>query len=244
MTMTAIEHEAQMRSLGGLTGSIRPNYGYYRQPNGWIKPAVMTPMEELKYRREGWEPLPRYGRFDMGTGYAADHPLELLFMLGGAAELCEDQIRQQGLYMNPPLVPTCRQALTQQHRKHSPACWVGAKPVHFPQVANMKDLGPFLCRFCDRKSATIEGRDQHEGVMHQEEKGNIQMGETLAASLTEGMGKPGATAEVKAIVDVLTELTKKLTDSQREVPAKKVAKVGVPDWHIKEKPEHSPQSGA
>ena len=212
MVMTATEHETERRSLGGLMGGINPTYGYYRQPNGWIKPAVVTPLEELKYRREGWTPLPQYGRFDMGTGYAADHPLELLFMNGGAHELNEDQIRQQGLYMNPPVVPTCRQALTQQHRRHGPACWVGAKPVHFPQVANMKDLGPFRCRFCTRDMATIEGRAQHEGVMHAKEKGNVQMGETLGQVL----GKPLAPATGnEATVQAITELTKEVAKLKR-----------------------------
>ena len=184
---TMVEQEALQRAVGQPQGSVRPNYGYYRQPNGWIKPAVITSLEELKYRREGWVPLPQYGRFDMGTGYTADHPLELLLMNGGARELCEDQIRQQGLYMNPPLLPTCRQAITQNHKKHSPSCWINAKPAYFPQVENMTDLGPFDCRFCDRKLPTTQARDQHESVMHKEEKASIRTGESLAGALNKGL---------------------------------------------------------
>lgn len=217
MVMTAMEQEAAQRTVGGLMRGLTPTYGYYRQPNGWIKPAVVTELEELKYRREGWTPLPQYGRFDMGTGYAADHPLELLFMNGGAPELCEDQVRQQGLYMNPPVIPTCRQALTQQHKRHAPACWVGAKPVQFPQVANMKDLGPFPCRFCTRSSATIEGRDQHEKVIHRDEKGNIQMGETLGGTLAEALGTPGTPAVGSEAVlhALLATLTKEMVELKR-----------------------------
>ena len=191
MTMT------QEVTFGPNLSRIRPTYGYYRQPNGWVKPAVVTAMEELKYRREGWVPLPQYGRFDMGTSWAADHPLELLFVMDGAKELCEEQIRQQGLFMNPPLVPTCRQGLTQLHRQHDRNCWIGAKPVEFPQVAHMTDLGPFLCRFCDRKLPTTEARSQHEGVMHKDEKSDIRTGETLAACLIEGL-RPVAAPTVAA----------------------------------------------
>ena len=146
-------------------------------------------------------PLPQYGKFDMGTGYAADHPLELLFINGGAKELCEEQIRQQGLYMSPPLIPLCKQPLTQYHRRHAPSCWAGATPVVFPQLAGMTGLGPFECRFCGVAKATVEARDQHEGVMHKEEKSDIRTGETLADGLIKGL-KPEAPA-IDAGIDAL-----------------------------------------
>lgn len=218
MTTTDLQREALQRN--DFSG-IKPTYGYYRLPNGWIKPAVVTPIEELKYRREGWEPLPQYGRFDMGTGYAADHPLELLLINGGAAELCEDQIRQQGLYMNPPVLPTCRLALTQSHRSHTPRCWIGAKPVHLPQVAAMENLGPFDCRFCGtaRQFPTIEARSQHEVVIHKEEKGNVRTGETLAESLVKGLSKHPIT-ENKPEADTTTgkieALTKEIAKLKRK----------------------------
>ena len=200
-----------------LDGRIRPTHGYYRQPNKWIKPAVTTALEELKYRREGWEPLPQYGRFDMNNAYAADHPLELLLINGGAKELCEDQIRQQGLHLHPPIVPTCRRALTQNHPLHNPVCWIGAEPVKLPQLESMKDLEPFICRFCDRQSATDQGREQHESVMHRAEKGNIRTGETLATSLTKGLagqGK-GQSQDQSMTLDALTTLTKEITKLKR-----------------------------
>ena len=103
MTMTELDREVLQRPS---VQNIKPTYGYYRQPNGWVKPAVVTAMEELKYRREGWTPLPQYGRFDMGTGYAADHPLELLFINGGAKELLLEQIK------HPIAVP--------RHPRHDP----------------------------------------------------------------------------------------------------------------------------
>ena len=218
-----LEREAIERLYTRTPGRIKPVYGYYRQPNGWIKPAVVTALEELKYRREGWEPLPQYGRFDMNSGYAADNPLELLLIKGGAKELCEDQIRQQGLYMNPPMLPTCRQALTQFHVRHSPECWVGAKPVVFPQVAQMTDLGPFECRFCGIPKPTQQARSQHESVMHKEEKGDIRTGETLAAGLVEGL-KPevAAPSNVTALLARLAELEAK--EERREQKSVLLAK--------------------
>ena len=152
-------------SLGQENPKVRPTYGYYRQPNGWItlSPAMNT--DELRYRRNGWTPLRQYGNVEMTTPYMANHPLEPLFMQGGAFELPEDQIREQGLYMNPQLIPTCRTPLNQDHKHHEYACMERAKPVVFPQLARMKDLGPFKCTICDRVLPTIESREQHTNVM-------------------------------------------------------------------------------
>lgn len=221
MVMTALEHEAAQRGGAGTT-NIRPVYGYYRQPNGWVKQAVMTELEELKYRREGWEPLPQYGRFDMSTEYAAGHPLELLFINGGAYELSEEQIRQQGLYMNPPLIPSCRLPLTQNHKRHTPACWVGAKPVNFPQVAGMKSLGPFPCRFCGVEKPTVEARNQHEAVVHKEEKGDIRTGETLADGLVKGLAGQGSQSDGEtAMLRAVAMLTKEVAKLKRSQGSRK-----------------------
>lgn len=171
---------------GGLS-KIRPTYGYYRQPNGWITVSPATDMDELKYRRQGWEPMPQYGRFDMSSKYAADNPLEWLFQQGGAAELIEAQIVESGLYMNPPRVPTCGQPLTQYHKLHNPGCWRNAKPVEFPQLH--RALQPFPCRFCGVEKPTAKARDQHEAVMHKEERGNIKLGETIAQGMQAGRPK-------------------------------------------------------
>ena len=182
----------------------RPTYGYYRQSNKWITVSVVTELEELRYRREGWEPLPQYGRFDMTTVYAANHPLEALFIKGGAKELCLEQIIDSGFHLNPPLVPVCGRLLTKFHRGHEPACLVGAEPVHFPQLDGQHYEG-YQCRFCDRPQFPTErAREQHEGVMHKDEKSDIRTGETLAASLLKGLkpesAEPRATDSAKPYV--------------------------------------------
>ncbi len=180
---TALE---DARQQGRLT-RVLPTYGYYRQANGWITVSVVTDLEELKYRREGWEPLHQYGRFDMTTEYAADHPLEQLFMFGGAKELIPEQIIQCGLHLNPPLVPTCRHRLDQDHKLHTAACFEGARPVEFPQIEGM-DIEPRPCRFCENAPyPTDAARNQHEKVCHKEEKGDIRTGETLAAAMVKGL---------------------------------------------------------
>ncbi len=181
--MTALEHAAQL----GRTQGFRPTYGYYRQPNGWITGSPATDLEELNYRREGWEPLTQYGRFEMGTPYMADHPLEPLFMRGGAHELPVDQIIEQALHLNPPVIPSCGRALDQDHKGHTARCWQNPVTVTFPQLNGEMPDG-FQCRFCDRQpSPTEKARDQHEGVMHREEKSDIRTGETLADSLVRGL---------------------------------------------------------
>ena len=180
--VTATEDAAKLN----VPDQLDLTYAYYRQPNGWITVSPGTELEELWYRKEGWEPLPEYGRLEMGNEYAANHPLERLFMLGGAKELPVDQIIKMGLHLNSPLVPVCERRLDQHHKRHAAACWVGAKPVEFPQLKNPPKA--LECRFCDRNNLpTEQARDQHEGVAHKEEKGEIRMGETLAGSLVEGL---------------------------------------------------------
>jgi len=174
---------------------IRPTFGYYRQKNGWITISPVTRLEQLKYIEEGWQYLAKYGAFDMGV-YSASHPFEALFMFGGANEMPVEQVIQMGLYMDPPLVPTCRQHLTQFHRAHTEVCWRGATRVVFPQLESVpkERLGPFPCDFCTRHLPTLEARSQHQRVAHQEEKTNIQLGKTLGASISAALGQPQSAA--------------------------------------------------
>lgn len=173
--------------------NIQPTYGYYRQPNGWITVSPITTFERVKYIGEGWTHLNQYGAFDVSP-YVINHPFEALFMFGGVQEMCADQVIRTGLYLDPPLVPTCRQQLTQYHRGHNPACWLGAKRVQFPQLANVdtSELGPFPCAFCERQMATIEAREQHQSVAHKEALGSLQTGRSLGVSLAEALNKNGA----------------------------------------------------
>lgn len=176
---------------------IQPTFGYYRQPNGWITVSPITRMERLKYTEEGWQYLEKYGVFDMTT-YTANHPFEGLFMFGGAGEMSAEQVIATGLYIDPPLVPRCRQHLTQFHRSHTRDCWVGATRVEFPQLANVPQgvLGPFVCDFCKRKLPTAEARQQHQSVAHSKELGNITTGRSLGDSLAAALSgvKPIAQA--------------------------------------------------
>lgn len=216
MVMEAVreEREEELRFADvGLPAStylpqarIQPLYGYYRQPNGWITVAITTQIEEVKYRAEGWEPLVQYGRFDMSNKYTVDNPLEWLFQQGGAKELDEEQIRQQGLYLRPkrmprygwPLIPTCRQPITQYHKNHHTDCWRGAKPVEFPQLEHMDGLGPFPCSYCDRQNLpTPQARDQHMSVAHKKELDNIEMGKALAEALVGGLQRSGVSVAAK-----------------------------------------------
>lgn len=172
---------------------IQPTFGYYRQKNGWITVSPITRLERLKYAEEGWEYLAKYGAFDFGT-YSANHPYEALFMFGGVAEMPVEQVIQTGLYIDPPLIPTCKQHLTQFHRSHTATCWLGAVRVEFPQLANVpkERLGPFPCEFCERELPTEAARNQHQQVAHAKERGNIQLGKTLGDSLSGALGNAAA----------------------------------------------------
>lgn len=179
--ITALEDAAQQ----GVVKQGPATYGYYRQPNGWITVSPMTQLDELKYRQEGWEPLAQYGRVEMASEYMADHPLEPLFMRGGAVELCREQIVESGLHLDPPLVPRCGRPLGQFHKSHNETCWKGAEPVFFPQLEEVP--ATFPCRFCDRVLPIEKAREQHEGVAHKDEKGDIRTGQTLADALVKGL---------------------------------------------------------
>lgn len=186
MTPTAIDEAV---SLGQFQQGPA-TFGYYRQSNGWITVSPAGELDELKYLREGWELLP-YGRVEMASEYAASHPLEGLFMKGGAKELSCEQIVQSALHLTPPLVPVCGQVLNQHHKRHQAYCWAGAAPVSFPQLEDVPEGLP--CRFCPRSPfPTEEARDQHEGVMHNDEKSDIRTGKILAESLVEGLRGGGA----------------------------------------------------
>lgn len=240
MTTMSIEQEALDHAA---RRGIQPTFGYYRQPNGWITVSPMTQMEELKYRRRGWEPLPQYGRFDMSTDWAANHPLELLLMMGGAHELPVEQVVQMGLYLDPPLVPTCRQPFTQYHKKHEARCWRNAQPVAFPQLAGVTGLGPFDCRFCDRGFPTEPARSQHEAVAHKTEKGEIRTGETLASALLIGLGAKSveqvvaagtaqAVVTETAVPEAMAALLRQMEAMQKELASLKAKPAGARNHYI------------
>lgn len=218
-------YESLSSSLGQ---NIQPTFGYYRQPNGWITVSPNTRLERLKYTEEGWEYLGEYGAFDM-TAYTVNHPLEGLFMFDGAKEIPVEQVIETGLYIDPPLVPRCRQHLTQYHRAHTAACWRGAKPVEFPQMVAVpaERLGPFICDFCKRKMPTQQAREQHQSVAHAIPLNNVQLGRTLGDTLASALATAKTdtitvnpeTAELQARIAEL-EAEKAKTEERRAAMAK------------------------
>lgn len=180
----------EARQAGVLT-RVQPTWGYYRQPNGWITCSPITDIEELNYRREGWEPLPQYGKVEMTSEYTADHPLEVLFMFGGVKELSVEQVIESGFWMKPPTVPSCGVPINQNHKRHRATCWVGATTLEFRQVPP-ETPRQFNCRFCSRPHPTEKARDQHESVMHTKEQGDIRTGSVLAEALIKGLNKSEA----------------------------------------------------
>src|SRR3990167_8478355 len=126
-----LAHEVSDPVSSELGRRIQPTFGYYRQPHGWITTSPLTRLEKRPHARPGCGALGAYGAFDMGA-YTANPPFEGLFMCGGAKEMSVDQILQTGLYIDPPLVPRCRQHLTQFHRSHTANCWRGAQRVGVP----------------------------------------------------------------------------------------------------------------
>ena len=182
---------------------IRPTFGYYRQPNGWITVSPATELEELSYRKEGWTPLPRYGRVEMTNEYMSEHPFELLFIGGGAKEMPIQQVIEMGFALEPPDIPACKQRIDQLHKHHLVSCWEGAQPVHFPQLEGTVVPGPFPCTVCNRLLPTEKAKDQHENVAHRPEKSDIRTGQTLAESLAAAL-RPQPDSPVAP--DIMAEL--------------------------------------
>ena len=194
---------------GIIRRNVTPTYGYYRQPNGWITVSPAGDLDQLKYLREGWTFLSQYGKFEMATEYAADRPLEALYQSGGIHELSLEQILEQGLANDPEYkVPTCRELLTQYHKRHTLACFVGARCPVFPQLGGQQPI-TYGCTFCDDVKPTEVARDQHEGVMHKEEKSDIRTGTVLGDSIVKGLkgllGKDAPEVDPVAVMEVLAE---------------------------------------
>lgn len=163
---------------------IKLTYGYYKKRNGYITVSPMTQMEELKYRRMGWEPLPQYGRVEMGGSWAADHPFENLFMHGGAKEMPLAQVIENAFHINPPTTPGCGMTLNQFHKQHRTECFATVRAVRFPQLDGM-DIPTFSCRFCEVAPFPVEAaRNQHETVVHKEERKEIRAAESLTKGLS------------------------------------------------------------
>ena len=180
--------EAVNEVLAPIQRGIKPTHQYYRQPNGWITMGVCTLLERARFQQKGWEPLDQYGRFDMAHVWSANNPLVSLFQMGGAKELPVDQVIAMGFHLKCPDVPTCGELITEVHR-HDKDCYRGATPPAFPQLDGVTLPTPAQCRFCARDPFPTEAaRDQHEGVIHKEEKGQIRTGETLANHMLRGLG--------------------------------------------------------
>lgn len=199
----------EIEASGGVA-----NFGYYRQPNGDITVSQISPMERMAYIEDGWEWLRQYGTFDMTSEYAANHPYELLFMLGGAKEMPESQVVEMGFNIHPPKIPTCKMALTGRHKRHSANCTPYISVV-FPQVTSVT---PYPCSFDDCTRATPEGAfsnkkalAQHESVMHKEAIGITRTGEVLGDSIIRGLANimgnnPAPTAKNSGIIDALNKM--------------------------------------
>lgn len=164
----------------------RPIFGYYRKPDGDITVSVVSEMEELHYRREGWETLPQYGRFDMTTEWMANHPFEALFMRGGATEMTVHQVIEHGFHIKAPEVPGCGKLIDQNHPRHRPACWALRYKVSFPQLEG-SGAKAWECQFCNQVRATKEGLDNHMEVAHREERGELRTGQSLAEAIVRGL---------------------------------------------------------
>ena len=86
------------------------------------------------------------------------------------------------------LVPGCLTPLNQNHSRHTRLCMAGAQTVVFPQITEA-DMVSYQCRFCNRPPfSTGEKRDQHETVMHKDEKSDIRTAESLAGAMIKGFG--------------------------------------------------------
>lgn len=180
-----------------VAGNSIGDYIYYRQPNGWLTVNEFGKGNSImhRYQDEGWVPLMRqYGAFDFPKEYYVHHPFEVLFLRGGAHEMPIAQIKALGYDRNPPLLPRCNLALGAEHSKptgrplHYDRCWMGARPVQFPQLEGVDLERVPICEFCERDDfATKKGREQHMRVMHVEELREISTAREMAKGMREAV---------------------------------------------------------
>ena len=182
--------------FGQSTQQGKGDYVFYRQPNGWVEAAPAGKKNDRihVYQDLGWTHLKAYGRFDATIEYYTDHPHEVLLMRGGAAELPVEQVVALGYYRNPPLIPNCGAQLGAEHvkvagtGKHIAACFEGARPAEFPQLAGVSIEVPPMCEFCDRDTfATAKARTQHIRVMHKDEMAAISTAREMAAGVRDAV---------------------------------------------------------
>ena len=181
------ERIQRAEELGGIvTRRHAATHLYYRLPDGSIDHGSADPVEQRRLMEGGWVPLPQYGRLDILYVYIGWHPLEPLFIRGGAKELSAEQVIANGYWQNPPKIPGCRIVLNPDHVHHKAECWVGAEEVAFPQVPPDTPRS-FICTFCRRAFPVEMARDQHASVMHQKEQGDLRAAEMMAKALGEAM---------------------------------------------------------
>jgi hypothetical protein len=185
---------------------------YCRFPNGEIQACDAQPMELMKKINRGITPLVDYGQFG-SSAYYMDHPFEPLWQGGGAREMAVWQIVQLGYHLRPPLVPTCERHVgdAKDHLSHvgtpgassrkAQGCWVGARPVHFPQLdGQVVPEAPEACEFCGRDDfATEQALKQHQDVMHNDRRQQQQLGEAIVAGLQRTGVVGGASQDAQAI---------------------------------------------
>jgi hypothetical protein len=159
-------------------------YVYYRLTDGWIAGGDWSGLEESKKLRRGYQALHQYGYHDFNS-YYVEHPFEPLFQSGGAEEMPVAQIVANGFHLHPPLIPTCgRQTGRKGHLAHTPRCWRGAQPVHFPQLEGLDLPGVQTCEYCGMDHfPTPQALKQHIQVMHNDRKDQ----EAIVAGIVTGL---------------------------------------------------------
>lgn len=194
----------------------KPNFGYYRQSNGYITVAQTSPMEEMNYMKlDRCIRMPEYGSFDMTTEYAAHHPFELLFINGGAKEMPVEQVLELGFHVSAPIIPRCRQRLDQMHRGHDSSCYPGIK-VTFPQLADADTtVYPCTTEGCNRSRSgnelpSAEALKNHTTVMHSDDSKSVKNGSAIGQAIVEGLRAAGIGQNLNSVLSKI-----KLTEVQK-----------------------------
>ena len=180
-----------------VAGNAVGDYCYYRQPNGWITVAEIGKRNAAmhRYQDQGWTSLlNEYGAFDFPKEYYVHHPLEVLFLRGGAHELPVAQVQALGFDRYPPKLPRCNLALGSEHTRptgrplHFDRCWQGAQTVTFPQLAGLTPDPVPQCEFCERDDfASKKAREQHMRVLHIDELKEIAAAREMASGMRDAM---------------------------------------------------------
>lgn len=181
-------------------------HAYWRKPNGDITINGMGPHEVQAAIESGFQLLMPYGKFPLipskpGAWEPNTDPYYLILSLGGIKEFTLAQILEHRWHLRPHAVLAAQiKELAQKGMSEREAL-----DATIPQLRGQEWKAEF-CTYCPDKVFNDKHQLEKHEIVHKAEKGQRQMGETIAEALAAAQSGNMAT---------LTPLLEQLAQSQQ-----------------------------